>query len=69
MGGPVLDIQLHLRPDGESNLAHINGSGVTKAVLLTRAPDAELDGAFGKGEIKYQVPRDGPEMKRMSHTS
>src|SRR5436305_12925553 len=35
-GGPVLDIHLHLRPDGESNLAHINGSGVTKAVLLTR---------------------------------
>ena len=35
-GGPVLDIHLHLRPDGESNVAHINGSGVTKAVLLTR---------------------------------
>ena len=35
-GGPVLDIHLHLRPDGESNLAHIDGSGVTKAVLLTR---------------------------------
>src|SRR5580765_698717 len=35
-GGPALDIHLHLRPDGESNLAHINGSGVTKAVLLTR---------------------------------
>ena len=38
-GGPVLDIHLHLRPDGESNLAHINGSGVTKAVLLTRVQD------------------------------
>src|SRR3954451_22030587 len=35
-GGPVLDIHLHLRPDGESNVAHIAGSGVTKAVLLTR---------------------------------
>src|SRR5579871_4835373 len=35
-GGPVLDIHLHLRPDGESDFAHINGSGVTKAVLLTR---------------------------------
>src|ERR1700694_5108569 len=35
-GGPVLDIHLHLRPDGESNLAHIDGSGVTRAVLLTR---------------------------------
>ena len=36
-GGPVLDIHLHLRPDGESNIAHMQGSGVTKAVLLTRA--------------------------------
>ena len=35
-GGPVLDIHLHLRADGESNLAHINGSGVSRAVLLTR---------------------------------
>jgi len=35
-GGPVLDIHLHLRPNGESNIAHIEGSGVTKAVLLTR---------------------------------
>jgi predicted TIM-barrel fold metal-dependent hydrolase len=35
-GGPVLDIHLHLRPDGESNFAHIEGSGVTRAALLTR---------------------------------
>src|SRR5271168_4485619 len=35
-GGPVLDIHLHLRADGESDFAHIEGSGVTKAVLLTR---------------------------------
>src|SRR5437899_3033385 len=40
-GGPVLDIHLHLRPDGASNLAHIDGSGVSKAVLLTRAADSE----------------------------
>jgi len=39
--GPVLDIHLHLRANGESNLAHINGSGVTKAVLLTRAQGVE----------------------------
>ena len=98
-GGPVLDIHLHLRADGESNLAHINGSGVTKAVLLTRVQsagqsralsekypgrfvrfvsadvtqpesaalltNAVKDGALGLGEIKYQVPCDGPEMKRM----
>jgi predicted TIM-barrel fold metal-dependent hydrolase len=98
-GGPVLDIHLHLRADGESNLAHINGSGVSKAVLLTRvqsAPQSRAlsekypgrfvwfvsadvaqpesavlltkavkDGALGLGEIKYQVPCDGPEMKSM----
>ena len=38
-GGPALDIHLHMRADGESNLAHANGSGVTKAVLLTRVQD------------------------------
>src|SRR5882672_4032410 len=96
-GGPVLDIHLHLRSDEASNLAHIDGSGVTKAVLLTRTTDSEhakelvakhpdrfvwfvsadvtkpesaapltkavKDGALGMGEIKYQVPCDGPEMK------
>ena len=40
-GGPVLDIHLHLRPNGELNLAHIDGSGVTKAVLLTRVQAVE----------------------------
>jgi hypothetical protein len=40
-GGPALDIHLHLRADGESNLAHINGSGVTKAVLLTRVQSVD----------------------------
>jgi uncharacterized protein len=33
-GGPVLDIHLHLRQTVESNLSHMDGSGVTKAVLL-----------------------------------
>ena len=40
-GGPALDIHLHLRPDGESNIAHMKGSGVTKAVLLTRVQQAD----------------------------
>ena len=40
-GGPALDIHLHLRPDGESNVAHMKGSGVTKAVLLTRVQQAD----------------------------
>jgi predicted TIM-barrel fold metal-dependent hydrolase len=38
---PVLDIHLHSRADPASVLAHIEGSGVTKAVLLTRAADEE----------------------------
>ena len=40
-GGPVLDIHLHLRREPDSCFDHIEGSGVTKAVLLTRAPDSE----------------------------
>jgi len=98
-GGPVLDIHLHRRDEDESNLAHLSGSGVTKAVLLTRVQSAARskalaekhpgrfvwfvsadlanpgsaslltkavkDGALGLGEIKNQVPCDGPEMKRM----
>jgi uncharacterized protein len=45
-GGPVLDIHLHLRQNAESNLNHIAGCGVAKAVLLVnvaaedRAKDA-----------------------------
>lgn len=34
-GGPVLDIHLHLRQNPDSDFDHIEGSGVTKAVLLT----------------------------------
>lgn len=40
-GGPVLDTHLHLRPDPDSCLTHIQGCGVTNAVLLTRAPDED----------------------------
>jgi predicted TIM-barrel fold metal-dependent hydrolase len=34
-GGPVLDIHLHLRQDADGNFHHLEGAGVTKAVLLT----------------------------------
>ncbi len=47
-GGPVLDIHLHLRPDGESNVAHMNGSGVTKAVLLTRIESVDQSKALAE---------------------
>jgi len=40
-GGPVLDIHLHLRREPDSCYDHIEGSGVTKAVLLSQAADAE----------------------------
>lgn len=36
-GGPVLDTHLHFRAQPGANLAHIEGSGVTRAVLLTDA--------------------------------
>jgi uncharacterized protein len=40
-GGPVLDIHLHPRRREGEELDHINGSGVTKAVLLTGSAMAE----------------------------
>lgn len=40
-GGPVLDIHLHLRQTAESNLSHIDGSGVTKAVLLANVASGD----------------------------
>ena len=47
-GGPALDIHLHLREDGESNVAHMKGSGVTKAILLTRVDAAERSKALAE---------------------
>jgi hypothetical protein len=35
VGGPVLDVHLHLRSTMDGNFKHIQGSGVSKAVLLT----------------------------------
>jgi uncharacterized protein len=40
-GGPVLDTHLHLRKDPDSCFAHLQGCGVSNAVLLTRAADEE----------------------------
>jgi len=40
-GGPVLDTHLHLRPDPDACFTHVQGSGVTNAVLLTRAADED----------------------------
>jgi uncharacterized protein len=40
-GGPVLDTHLHLRRDPDACFTHIQGCGVSNAVLLTRAQDEE----------------------------
>src|SRR3954467_5746150 len=40
-GGPVLDTHLHLRPDPDACFTHIQGCGVTNAVLLTQAKDED----------------------------
>ena len=46
---PVIDIHLHPRRDGISSLDHVQGAGMTKAVLLTHLKDqdrAKVAGPF-----------------------
>lgn len=40
-GGPILDIHSHLRQGTDANMVHMQGCGVTKAVLLTRGAVVE----------------------------
>jgi uncharacterized protein len=40
-GGPILDTHLHLRRDPDACFTHIEGCGVTHAVLLTSVTDQE----------------------------
>src|SRR5260370_23539158 len=40
-GGPVLDIHLHPRREEGGELNHVNGSGGTKAILLTGSAMAD----------------------------
>ena len=40
-GGPVLDTHLHLRKNPDACFTHLQGCGVSNAVLLTRANDEE----------------------------
>jgi predicted TIM-barrel fold metal-dependent hydrolase len=40
-GSPVFDLHFHMRPQPAANLAHLDGAGVTKANLLTRAAALE----------------------------
>jgi predicted TIM-barrel fold metal-dependent hydrolase len=41
-GGPVLDIHAHLRNDVDGNAVHLDGCGVSNAILLTRVSDIPL---------------------------
>jgi uncharacterized protein len=40
-GSPVFDLHFHLRAQPAANLAHLDGAGITKANLLTRATAAD----------------------------
>jgi len=40
-GSPVFDLHHHMRPRPADNLAHLDGAGIRKANLLTRAAAAE----------------------------
>ena len=40
-GGPVLDTHLHLRRDADACFTHMQGCGVTNAILLTPATDQD----------------------------
>jgi predicted TIM-barrel fold metal-dependent hydrolase len=47
-GSPVFDLHFHLRQQPAANLAHLDGAGVTKANLLTRAASLEQVTALQK---------------------
>ena len=40
-GGPVLDTHLHIRQNADACFTHMQGCGVTHAVLLSGAADQE----------------------------
>lgn len=60
-GGPVLDTHLHLRANPGGCLTHMQGCGVTHAVLLTREPDeskAKEEMARSQGRFVRSVALD-----------
>lgn len=53
-GGPVLDIHHHLRAEPQVDLAHMEGSGVTHAVILARsASDAQAQALMDKHPHRF----------------
>jgi len=49
-GGPVVDCHHHLRRDPESNVAHLDGAGMSNAMVLARENSAD---AMKELEAKY----------------
>jgi hypothetical protein len=47
-GSPVFDLHFHMRPQAAANVAHLDGAGIAKANLLTRANAAEEYRAIDK---------------------
>ena len=41
-GSPIFDLHFHMRPEPANTLKHLDGAGVTKANLLTRAGSLDL---------------------------
>jgi predicted TIM-barrel fold metal-dependent hydrolase len=71
-GGPVLDTHLHLRKDADACFTHIQGCGVTHAVLLTPAKDedrakdemAKRSGVFARSVTTDPAQPGAPEVIR-----
>lgn len=68
-GGPVLDTHFHLRKTAEDCVAHLEGCGVTHAVLLARAADQErarqaMERSPGRFARSVSVDPASPEMER-----
>src|SRR5215471_107817 len=40
-GGPVVDCHNHLRATAEANIAHLDGSGISNAMVLARVTSAD----------------------------
>lgn len=69
-GGPVLDSHLHLRKDPDSCWVHMQGSGVTHAVLLTpyeREEAAKQEAAKHPGHMVRSVAVDASKPEADTH--
>ena len=71
-GTPVFDLHFHLRPQPASNLAHLDGAGITKANLLTRGDVARPgESAAGRSartvHLVQQLRRDQTRRRAGAH--